>query len=349
MRRAAPFLLLSALSRLVAWRRIGARAQQETPSVAGREGGRLDRPDRSASYLLDAIEDAERAGSTLVLQLDSAGTLDQDAVALAERIHDATRPGDRVGRPGAGQGGRARASCSCTRRASARSRRGSASVRSSRSISRAPKPRDLRPPRCEDLATGWVPERGRETPLAFPERADPRAGGARREHRERRGRPRSPSCSRSSTGGRSERPTARSRSGPGSRPRRGRAAASKVRFVDLGPIDRVLHAAASPTWIYVLLVLGLAGARLRVHAAGVRLRGVRRRRHARARRLRAHGRARSPGSGSRCSLAGIGLLTLDVRLRRLGPLTGLGMRRVRRGLDPRCSAGSPTRSTSRRG
>ena len=33
-----------------------------------------------------------------------------------------------------------------------------------------------------------------------------------------------------------------------------------MRFVDLGPIARVLHAAASsPTWIYVLLVLGLAG------------------------------------------------------------------------------------------
>jgi membrane-bound ClpP family serine protease len=31
-----------------------------------------------------------------------------------------------------------------------------------------------------------------------------------------------------------------------------------VRFTDLGPFDRVLHAAASPTWIYVLLVLGLA-------------------------------------------------------------------------------------------
>ena len=52
--------------------------------------GSIDRT--LASYLVDSIEDAERAGSTLVLQLDSAGTLDRDAVALAERIHDASVP-----------------------------------------------------------------------------------------------------------------------------------------------------------------------------------------------------------------------------------------------------------------
>ena len=52
--------------------------------------GSIDRT--LASYLAGAVEEAERTGATLVLQLDSAGTLDQDAVALAERIHDASVP-----------------------------------------------------------------------------------------------------------------------------------------------------------------------------------------------------------------------------------------------------------------
>ena len=43
-------------------------------------------------YLRDAIAEAERDGAVVVLQLDSAGTLDGDPVALAERVHDASVP-----------------------------------------------------------------------------------------------------------------------------------------------------------------------------------------------------------------------------------------------------------------
>ena len=87
MRRAAPFLLLSALMCIIG----GSAGAQDTPSVlVAKVDGSIDRT--LASYLVDSIEDAEREGSTLVLQLDSAGTLDQDAVALAERIHDASVP-----------------------------------------------------------------------------------------------------------------------------------------------------------------------------------------------------------------------------------------------------------------
>src|ERR1041384_4004719 len=45
-----------------------------------------------ARYLLDRLGEAESSGATLVVQLDSAGTLDQDAVALATRIFEATVP-----------------------------------------------------------------------------------------------------------------------------------------------------------------------------------------------------------------------------------------------------------------
>src|SRR5512145_1301316 len=88
MRRAASFLLLGGLVVLSA---TAAGAQQDAPSVLVAEvDGSIDGV--LASFVRDAIADAEASGSTLVLQLDSAGTLDVDPVALAARIHDASVP-----------------------------------------------------------------------------------------------------------------------------------------------------------------------------------------------------------------------------------------------------------------
>ncbi|HET8526280.1 MAG TPA: hypothetical protein VFM81_06530, partial [Actinomycetota bacterium] len=87
MRRPAPFVLFIAF----VWLLTSAASAQEAPSVlVAKVDGSIDKT--LASYLEGAVEDAEDAGSTLVVQLDSAGTLDQDAVALAERLHDATVP-----------------------------------------------------------------------------------------------------------------------------------------------------------------------------------------------------------------------------------------------------------------
>src|SRR4029450_4678985 len=47
-----------------------------------------------------------------------------------------------------------------------------------------------------------------------------------------------------------------------------------VRFTELGPFDRGLHAAASPTWIYVLLVLGLAALAFEATQPGFGFAGV---------------------------------------------------------------------------
>ena len=72
MRRAARSLLLGGL---VALFPAPAAAQQEPASVLVAEvDGSIDGV--LASFVRDAIEDAEASGSTLVLQLDSAGTLD---------------------------------------------------------------------------------------------------------------------------------------------------------------------------------------------------------------------------------------------------------------------------------
>jgi membrane-bound serine protease (ClpP class) len=93
-----------------------------------------------------------------------------------------------------------------------------------------------------------------------------------------------------------------------------------VRFTDLGPVDRVLHAAASPTWIYVLLVLGLAALAFEMTQpgfgfagfAGLGMVG-----------LAVYGLTVVPFSvlGLALVLIGLGAMTIDVRIRRLGALT----------------------------
>jgi membrane-bound serine protease (ClpP class) len=98
----------------------------------------------------------------------------------------------------------------------------------------------------------------------------------------------------------------------------------RVEFVDLGPVDRVLHAAASPTWIYVLLVLGLAGLAFELTQPGFGFAGFA---GAGMLALGAYGLTVVPFSwlGLGLLVGGIALMTLDVRLRRLGPVTVAGL------------------------
>src|SRR5512139_3763609 len=91
MRRAALFLLFVVLGPAL----LARPAAAEAPATGGavlvvKIDGSIDRT--QASYLRDSLEAAQADGSTVVVELDSAGTLDQDAVALAERIHHATVP-----------------------------------------------------------------------------------------------------------------------------------------------------------------------------------------------------------------------------------------------------------------
>jgi membrane-bound serine protease (ClpP class) len=245
-----PFVLFSALLWLVS----SAAFAQARPSVlVAKVDGSIDRT--LASYLGGAVADAEDAGSTLVIQLDSAGTLDEDAVELAERIHDASVPVIVwVGpSPAKAQGaGLLFMYAGEPGRGGPRGRRG---ARSTRSTSRR-RSRDL-DPQVQDLATGWVTERGRETPLSLPRAPGPRRRRGRGQHRERCGRVHHRAARRVdglTVGTADGRVTLHTKIATTSAEPR-----VQVKFVDLGPIDRVLHAAASPTWIYVLLVLGLAG------------------------------------------------------------------------------------------
>jgi membrane-bound serine protease (ClpP class) len=97
-----------------------------------------------------------------------------------------------------------------------------------------------------------------------------------------------------------------------------------IQFEELGPVRRVEHAVATPSMVYLLVVLGLAGLAFELTqpgfgfagSAGVVLVA-----------LAVYGITVVPPTavGIAVLLGGIGLLALDVVLRRLGVLTALGL------------------------
>ena len=315
MRRTAPFLLFSALMCMVA----GSAGAQDTPSVlVAKVDGSIDRT--LASYVVDSIEEAEREGSTLVLQLDSAGTLDQDAVALAERIHDASVPV--IVWVGPAPAKAAGAALLFLYAASLGAVAPGAGVGPLEPLDLAGDEPAIPQRQVEALATGWIQERGRESPPMFPDRPVP-ARAALDGHT-------ASVAAVSITDLLDQADGHTVGTAEGEVTLETKIATSEaeervtVRFTELGPFDRVLHAAASPTWIYVLLVLGLAALAFEATQpgfgfagfAGLGMLG-----------LAVYGLTVVPFSplGLGLLLAGIGLLTLDVRLRTLGPLSFAGM------------------------
>jgi membrane-bound serine protease (ClpP class) len=97
-----------------------------------------------------------------------------------------------------------------------------------------------------------------------------------------------------------------------------------VRFHDLGPGKRVLHAVASPTWIYVLLVFGLAAIAFELTQPGFGFAGFS---GVGMLALGVYGLTAVPvfWPGLALLLAGIGLMVADVLVRRLGWRTYLGL------------------------
>ena len=313
MRRAALFILLSALVLIPA----NGSAQDRPSVLVAKVDGSIDRT--LVSYLEGAIEDAEDAGSTLVVQLDSAGTLDQDAVGLAERIHDATVPvvvwaGPS---PAKAQG----AGLLFMYAASLGAVAPGAGVGPLEPLDLAGGEPAISTPEVQALAEGWVRERGRPTPPAFPDRPVPAAAAIEGNIASVA----APSITElldeldgDTVGTADGDVTLHTRIATTSSEQ-----PVEVRFVDLGPLERVLHAAASPTWIYVLLVLGLAALAFEATQPGFGFAGFA---GVGMLALAIYGLTVVPFSwfGLGLLLAGIGLLTLDVRIRRLGLLTLLG-------------------------
>jgi membrane-bound serine protease (ClpP class) len=296
----------------------GARAQEKDPVVlVAKVDGSMDRV--LTSFVRESIDQAEAAGGTLVLQLDSAGTLAQDPVELAKEVHAASVPvivwiGPA---PAKAQGGGLLLMYAASLGAVAPG----VGVGPTEPLDLAEGP-PQGPSAVPDLATGWAGEFDKPTPLLFPD--EPVTAQAALDGNIAQVAATSvPELLKKVDG-----MTVSTAQGPVEL--RTKIATTRdeepvtVRFTELGPIDRTLHAAASPTWIYVLLVLGLAALAFEITQpgfgfagfAGIAMLG-----------LAGYGLTVVPFSipGLVVLLLGIGLMTLDVRLRRLGPLTFVGL------------------------
>jgi membrane-bound ClpP family serine protease len=157
-----------------------ARAQSPSPTagsvVVVKVDGSIDAT--QARYLRESLDRAEAEGATAVIQLDSAGTLDQDAVGLAERIHDARVPVIVwVGPAPAKARGAGLLFMYAASLAAVAPRRGRAP---SRSISWTPAARRSRAARARGPRHRLAEERGRPTPLAFPAEPVPARRARRR-------------------------------------------------------------------------------------------------------------------------------------------------------------------------
>jgi membrane-bound serine protease (ClpP class) len=281
--------------------------------------GSIDRT--VAGYLLQTVADGERTGSAVVLQVDTAGTLDQPAVALAQRIFRSSVPVIVWVGP-----------------APAKAQGAGLLLMSAASLSAvAPgvgvgplEPIDLVDGRqatlpeasiVEEMATAWSMSRGQPAPT-FPSAPVP-AQTALNDHLAQVRADSIPDLIASIDG-------TTVRTATGSVMLRTRIAENasqepvSVRFTELGPVGRIAHAVASPAAIYVLLVFGFAALAFELTQpgfgfagfAGIGLLG-----------LAVYGLRDVPASwvGLLLLVVGVVLLSADVVLRRLGILTASGL------------------------
>src|SRR5436190_9270604 len=275
--------------------------------------GVIDRP--MADYLTATLDDAEARGDTVVIQLNTPGSLDVDPVALAQRVlssrvpvvvwvgpagshamgggllllyaasYAATSPGSGVGpiEPlDLGQGGSADGAA-----------------------------HDLR-----QLLGQWAASRGSDPGFAFSGHEDS-ARRALEDQVVRRA-----AVSLGDLLHKVDGVTVPVQGGTATLHTDPQQAV--LRFHELGPARRVLHAVASPVAIYVLILLGLMGIAFELTQSGIGVAGVA---GLIAVGLAAYGLVVVPFDpvGLALLLLGPALLSVDVALRRLGPISAGGM------------------------
>jgi membrane-bound serine protease (ClpP class) len=278
--------------------------------------GVIDRP--VADYLIATLQDAEARGDTVVVQLDTPGTLDVDPVALAARVFAARVPVVVwVGPAGshAMGGGLLLLYASSLAATSPGSGVGPLEPLD---LARTASAQDqaLRERGLQTVVDQWAASRGRDPAFAFSGK-EASAREALEQRVVRRAAISLGDLLRKIDGA--------------SVPVRGRAVTLRtdpnravLRFHELGPARRVLHAVASPVAIYVLIVLGLMGIAFELTQSGIGVAGIA---GLAALGLAAYGLVVVPfdALGLALLLGGPALLSVDVALRRLGPITGVGM------------------------
>jgi membrane-bound serine protease (ClpP class) len=293
----------------------------ETPRIdVIKVEGAIDRP--LLGFVNDRLDAAEADGAIVVLELDTAGTINEDGVALADRI--ATLPVPVITWVGpvpaeASGAGMLLMDASSLAAVAPGSQTGPLL------------PLDLRHPDAvpADLSAtidGWLSSRGRTVDRSVEDQALPAqqaidAGLADRaapsvldllndidgEQVQAPGGPVILDTKIATT-------DADVQAGEG----------VSIQFDELGPVRRVEHAVATPSMVYLLLVLGLAGLAFELTQPGFGFAGTA---GIVLVMLAVYGITVVPPTvvGIAVLLGGIGLLALDVVLRRLGVFTALGL------------------------
>ena len=296
----------------------GAAASAQTPPgvVVAQVTGPIDAV--VERYLLGELERAEDRDAALVIQLDAPGTLDRDPIALATRIHAATVPvlvwiGPT---PAVASGG----AFLLVRAASIAGVAPGAAVGPLLPLDVAHPERV--PVDLDATLARWAAERGRGTPSEEPAAsiaAQAAIDAALVEVA-------APSITDflAAVDGRTV------GTAVGDVVLRTRVAVREgespvdLRFTSLGPWERILHACATPSTIFLLLVVGFAAVAFEVTQPGFGFAGFS---GIASLGLAAYGLAVVPWSfpGIALLVLGVGGLTADVWLRRLGWLSGIGI------------------------
>jgi membrane-bound serine protease (ClpP class) len=320
MRRAALPLAFAVCLLALAWHET-ASAQTTTTSrvVVAKVDGSIDRT--VAAYLIDALAQGSRSGAAVVIQLDSAGTLDQPAIELAERIFRARVPVIAwVGPAPAKAQGAALLFLYASSLAAVAPGVGVGPLEPVDLVeaANAALPNEAA---LERTASGWAAARGKPAPT-FPTSAIP-AQEALDGNMAQQVATSLPDLLSKIDG-----TTVQTAAGAVTLHTRIATNASEpavdVRFTELGPVGRILHAVASPAAIYLLLVLGFAGLAFELTQAGFGFAGFA---GLGMLGLAAYGLTVVPASlpGVALLVAGVVLLCADVILRRLGVLTAVGL------------------------
>jgi len=319
MRRASFPIAIAVCALSLLW--VGtASAQAPTTSrvLVAKVDGSIDRT--VAGYLTDSLAEGERTGAAVVIQLDSAGTLDQPAVELAERLFRSSVPVIVwVGPAPAKAQGAALLFMYASSLAAVAPGVGVGPLEPVDLVdaANAKLPDDAA---LERMASGWAEVRGRPTP-AFPSSVVP-AQDALDGHIAQVVATSLPDLFTKIDGS-----TVRTGGGPVTLHTEIAQSPSQqpveVRFTELGPFDRVLHAVASPAAIYLLLVLGLAGVAFELTQAGFGFAGFA---GLGMLALAVYGLTVVPAwwPGIGLLMAGVILLCADVLLHRLGVLSAAG-------------------------
>jgi membrane-bound serine protease (ClpP class) len=298
-----------------------ASAQAPTTSkvLVVKVDGSIDRT--VAGYLTDSVAEGERTGAAVVIQLDSAGTLDQPALDLAERLFRSRVPVIVwVGPAPAKAQGAALLFMYASSLAAVAPGVGIGPLQPVDLVdaTNATLPNDAA---LERMASGWAETRGRPMP-AFPSSVVP-AQEALDGYVAQEVATSLPDLLSTIDGS-----TVQTAGGPVTLHTKIAQSPTQqpveVRFTELGPFDRVLHAVASPAAIYLLLVLGLAALAFELTQAGFGFAGFA---GLGMLALAIYGLTVVPAAwpGIGLLVAGVALLCADVLLHRLGFLTAAGV------------------------